>query len=434
MRSPEDFPKVPLGLFPTPCYPLEAISARYGRDIWIKRDDLCGVALGGNKVRKLEYLLAEARKGGCDTVFTTGSAQSNHAALTAACAARLGMKCVLFLKGRGAADLRGNLALDRLFGAEIRFVDTDQYAQIYDEMLALDEELSKQGRKCRAIPAGGSTPLGALGYVACAQEIAAQCDTVFTTGAAQSNHAMLTAACAARLGMRCVLFLKKRGVTDRRGNLVLDELYGAEVRLMDMDRYSQIYDAMLEEEERLSAEGHKCFAIPVGGSNPLGAVGYVGCVDEIAIQCPNVEHIVSATGSGGTTAGLLLGAKMYLPDVRVTGIAVDDDPFEEIVPSLAEEAAGLLDFTLDLQPGDLRIAPHIGEGYGIPNPADTPLIEELARKEGILLDPIYTGKAWAGMLELLKGGAFPGDGSIVFVHTGGAAALFAYDLPRATCR
>lgn len=322
MKDPkEDLARIRLGVSPTPCYKLDAISARYGRRIFIKRDDLCGVALGGNKVRKLEYLLAEARRRGCDTVFTTGAAQSNHAALTAAC--------------------------------------------------------------------------------------------------------------CARLGLRCVLFLKARGVTERKGNLVLDELYGAEIRMIDADRYSVIYDRMLEAEEELSKEGHKCFSIPVGGSNPLGSVGYVGCVDEIAIQCPNVEHIVSAAGSGGTTAGLLLGAKLYLPGVKVTGVAVVQSPFEDLVPSLASEAAALLDYDLVLEEGDLRIASHMGEGYGIPSPADTPFIEEMARMEGILLDPIYTGKAWAGMLELLRKGHFNGNGPIVFVHTGGAPALFAMDLPRA---
>ncbi|MBR3570913.1 MAG: D-cysteine desulfhydrase family protein [Oscillibacter sp.] len=321
MKKPGDFPKLSLGLYPTPCYPLEAVSARYGRDIWIKRDDLCGVALGGSKVRKLEYLLEEARRAGCDTVFTTGSAQSNHAALTAACAARLGMKCVLFLKGRGAAQERGNLLLDRLFGAEIRFVDTDRYAHIYDEMLALDEELSKQGRKCRAIPAGGSTPLGALGYVACAEEIAAQCD--------------------------------------------------------------------------------------------------------------GAGRIVCAVGSGGTAAGLLLGAKLCLPGAGVAGVSVYPEAFEDIVPQLAEDAAALLDTPLVRTEGDLRIVRRIGDGYAVPNPEDAPYIEELARLEGILLDPVYTGKAWAGMMELLKAGELDGDGSIVFVHTGGAAALFAMDMPTA---
>lgn len=319
MKNPQDLPKLSLGLFPTPCYPLEGVSARYGRDIWIKRDDLCGVALGGSKVRKLEYLLAEAQNGGCDTVFTTGSAQSNHAMLTAACAARLGMRCVLFLKKRGITEPRGNLTLDRLYGAEIRFMDTDQYSYIYDQMLALDEELS--------------------------------------------------------------------------------------------------------------AQGHKCCAIPVGGSTPLGTVGCVACAEEIAAQCDSVGHMVCAVGTGGTAAGLLLGAKCYLPGARVTGVSVYPDSFEDIVPQLAEDTAALLDASLVRTEGDFRVVSRIGDGYAVPNPADTPYIEELARLEGILLDPVYTGKAWAGMLELLKAGAFPGDGSIVFVHTGGAAALFALDLP-----
>ena len=120
MRDLDQFPRVKLGVFPTPLYRLEAISAKYGRNIWIKRDDLCGVALGGNKVRKLEYLLAQAQTQGCDTVFTTGGAQSNHAMLTAACAARLGMRCILLLKKRGVTDHRGNLILDDIYGAQVR--------------------------------------------------------------------------------------------------------------------------------------------------------------------------------------------------------------------------------------------------------------------------------------------------------------------------
>lgn len=312
--------KAALGVFPTPFYKLEAISARYGRNIWIKRDDLCGVALGGNKVRKLEYLLAQAQADGCDTVFTTGGAQSNHAMLTAACAARLGMKCVLLLKKRGVTARLGNLILDEIYGAEVRFIDTDRYEDIYAEMDRLDGELAKEGRKACHIPVGGSTALGSLGYAACVRELSQQAAGV-----------------------------------------------------------------------------------------PLA-------------------HIVSATGSGGTTAGLLLGARLYLPQAQVTGIAVDTDPFEEIVPELAAGGAELLGVSLDRAGGDFRMVSHVGQGYAIPNPADTPYIQELARTEGILLDPVYTGKAWSGILELLKAGGFGSEGDIVFVHTGGAAALFAMDL------
>ena len=324
MSELKNLPHVALGVYPTPLYKLENISAKYGRNIWVKRDDLCGVALGGNKVRKLEFLLADAKAQGCDTVFTTGGAQS--------------------------------------------------------------------------------------------------------------NHAMLTAACAARLGMDCVLLLKKRGVTERRGNLVLDDIYGAQVRFVDTDSYDDIYAEM----DRLGAElekaGHKAFHIPVGGSTPLGALGYADCVREMAEQLPDhgaqVGHIVSATGSGGTTAGLLLGAKLYQPGVKVTGMGVDTDPFEEIVPTLASGAAELLECPFERTSDDFQMVYHVGQGYAIANAEDTPYIEELARMEGILLDPVYTGKAWAGMLKLLQEGYFDGQDNIVFVHTGGAAALFAMDLPR----
>ena len=324
MTGYNHLPRLSLGIYPTPFYKLESISTRYGREIYIKRDDLCGVALGGNKVRKLEYLLAQAQADGCDTVFTTGGAQS--------------------------------------------------------------------------------------------------------------NHAMLTAACAARLGMKAVLLLKQRGVTEHLGNLVLDDLYGAQVRLVDTDDYQDIYREMDRLGAELAQQGHKCCPIPVGGSTALGAVGYVHCVEELAAQTPTgvrIDHIVSATGSGGTTAGLLLGAKRFLSQAKVTGIGVDDDHFEDIVPELAAGAAALLGWDLPRRAGDFEMVYHVGPGYAVPNPEDTPYIQELARTEGILLDPVYTGKAWAGMLRLLQEGKFPGDGALAFVHTGGAAALFAMDLPQA---
>ena len=322
MKNINDLPRVSLGVFPTPFYKLESISAKYGKNIWIKRDDMCGVALGGNKVRKLEFLLADAKAQGCDTVFTTGGAQS--------------------------------------------------------------------------------------------------------------NHAMLTAACAARLGMKCILILKKRGVTEHKGNLVLDDIYGADVRFMNTDSYDDIYAEMHRVGEELAKDGHKSYYIPVGGSNPLGAVGYVNGVREFTVQALaagiRVGHIVSATGSGGTTAGLLLGAKLFQPGVKVTGIGVDNDPFEEIVPDLAAKAADILECSFEREQDDFEMVYHVGQGYAIPNAEDTPYIEELARMEGILLDPVYTGKAWAGMLKLLKDGYFGDEDNIVFVHTGGAAALFAMDL------
>ena len=142
MSNWNTLPKIKLGVYPTPFYRLENISRLYNKSIWIKRDDLCGVALGGNKVRKLEYLLADAQKQGCDIVFTTGGAQSNHAMLTAACAARLGMRCTLILKKRGVTDHKGNLVLDDIFGAQVEFMDTDSYEDIYAEMRRRCEALA----------------------------------------------------------------------------------------------------------------------------------------------------------------------------------------------------------------------------------------------------------------------------------------------------
>ena len=324
MKSIQDLPRVSLGIYPTPFYRLDKLSEQYGRGIWIKRDDLCGVALGGNKVRKLEFLLADALDQGCDTVFTTGGAQSNHAALTAACAAKLGMKCILLLKRRGVTEHRGNLVLDDIFGAEVRMLDTDSYDDVYAEMHRMGEAREQAGKKCCYIPVGGSTALGALGYASCVREF----------------------------------------------------------------------------------------------TGPALAAGIRMC------------HVVSATGSGGTTAGLLLGTRLFMPGAKVTGVAVDTDPFQDIVPRLAEEAAALLERPLQREKNDFEMVDHVGPGYAVPNPEDTPYIEELARTEGILLDPVYTGKAFAAMLQLLRQGYFDGEDDLLFLHTGGAAALFAMDLPR----
>ena len=169
MKDILSLPRLPLGVYPTPFYKLENISARYGKNIWIKRDDLCGVALGGNKVRKLEYLLRDAKNKGYDLVMTTGQAQSNHAMLTAACALRLGMDCILVLKKRGVTARKGNQILNHLMGVEVRYMDTDSYDDIYAEMDRIGEEL---GRKVYKIPCGGSNALGTLGYIDCMKEVA----------------------------------------------------------------------------------------------------------------------------------------------------------------------------------------------------------------------------------------------------------------------
>ena len=163
------FEKQALGLFPTPMYRLPNISQELGTNIWIKRDDLCGVALGGNKVRKLEYLLHDAKSKGYDLVMTTGQAQSNHAMLTAACALRIGLDCILLLKERGITARKGNQILNHLMGVEVRYMDTDSFEDIYEEMDRIGEEL---GRMVYKIPCGGSNTLGTLGYIDCMKEVA----------------------------------------------------------------------------------------------------------------------------------------------------------------------------------------------------------------------------------------------------------------------
>ena len=175
MKSITDFPNLPLALLPTPICKLENLSRALGKQIYIKRDDLTGLGLGGNKVRKLEFLLADAKAKGADVVLTAGGPQSNHAALTAACAGKLGMESILVLKKRGVLS-GGNLIVDGILGAQVRFVDTDSYDDVYAEMDRLMEALRAQGRTPYFIPVGGSVPVGCLGYVNCALEIAGQAE------------------------------------------------------------------------------------------------------------------------------------------------------------------------------------------------------------------------------------------------------------------
>ena len=312
MRTLDSFPRVSLGVFPTPIHKLENISRLLHTQVFVKRDDLTGLGLGGNKTRKLEFLLADALAKGAELVFTTGGAQSNHAMLTAAAAGRLGLKPILVLKKRGVTACLGNQLLEKLMGTEVRFVDTDDYAEIYAEM------------------------------------------------------------------------------------------------------------------DRIGAElGRPYYKIPCGGSNALGSLGYVDCAREIAGQGLAFDHIVCAEGSGGTMAGLALGAKLFLPGTRVHGMMVDTDPFEEITPALMREAAELLELELEITPEDYRLRDMCGPGYAIPSKAGNAAVALMAAKEGLFLDPVYTGKAFAGLLELAEEGAFRPEDKVLFLHSGGAGGLFA---------
>lgn len=184
--------------------------------------------------------------------------------------------------------------------------------------------------------------------------------------------------------------------------------------------------------EQLRAQGHTPYAIPVGGSVPLGSLGYVNCVKEIAHQTQELgvtfDAVVSAAGSGGTYAGLTLGAKLFLPGIRSIGIGVCDDPFVEIAMELTTGAAELLETDIRVTREDIHIHYCIGSGYAIPSPEGCAAVHRLARTEGILIDPVYTGKALAGFFQLLEQGAFDQDENILFVHTGGAGALFAVEM------
>ena len=306
------FEKASLGIYPTPLYRLPNISRELGTNVWIKRDDLCGVALGGNKVRKLEYLLADARRQGYDLVMTTGQAQSNHAMLTATCALRMGMDCILVLKKRGITARRGNQVLNYLMGVEVRYVDTDSYDEIYAEMDRIGREL-----------------------------------------------------------------------------------------------------------------GRKVYKIPCGGSNALGSLGYIDCMKEISESGQHFDHLVCACGSGGTAAGSVLGAKLYLPDTRVMCAMVDSDPFDVIVPRIMRESADLLGVDVEIPVPDLLDM--CGAGYSIPSQEGNEAIAMMLRQEGIVLDTCYTGKAFAGLIRRARAGAYRPEDNVLFLHTGGAGGLFAQD-------
>lgn len=311
-RIMNHFEKVSLGLYPTPLYRLTNISRELGTNVWIKRDDLCGVALGGNKVRKLEYLLADAKRQGYDLVMTTGQAQSNHAMLTAACALRMGMDCILVLKKRGITSRKGNQILNYLMGVEVRYVDTDSYDDIYAEMDRIGQEM-----------------------------------------------------------------------------------------------------------------GRKVYKIPCGGSNALGSLGYIDCMREIAESGQHFDHLVCACGSGGTAAGSILGAKLYLPDTRVMCAMVDDDPFDVIVPRIMKESADLLGIDVDIPVPDLLDM--CGPGYSIPSEEGNAAIAMMIQQEGIVLDTCYTGKAFAGLIRRARAKEYRREDNVLFLHTGGAGGLFAQD-------
>ena len=319
------FARIRLAHLPTPLEPLPRLSEELGLDLWIKRDDCTGLAGGGNKTRKLEFLLGAAFEQDADTLVTQGAVQSNHVRQTAAAAAAHGLACKIILEertGSKATDYvgNGNVLLDRLFGATLR-----------------------------TVPGG----------------------------------------------------------TDMVAEL---EKTAAEVR----------------------ARGGKPYVIPGGGSNPTGALGYVDCAREIVVQADEmdleVHRIVTATGSAGTHAGLVAGLAVMGADIPVLGIGVraPKDKQEANVFKLAEETAALLG-----QPGRVTReqvvadCDYVGEGYGLIDQGVIDALTLAARLDGIVLDPVYSGKAMKGLVALARAGRFKGE-TVVFLHTGGAQGLFGY--------
>lgn len=293
--------------------------------LWVKRDDLTGLALGGNKVRKLEFLLGAALEDGCDTVVTFGALQSNHARQTAAACARLGLRCELIL--------------------------------------------------ARAVPLTGPA-------------------------------------------------------FERSGNLLLDELLGATVHVVPHDD-----EALAATVERVHAEvdsrGGRARWIPPGGSDEVGSLGYVGAGLELAGQLAEVgadaAHVVVASSTGGTQAGLVTGLRLAGSDARVHGVAVYRDADRTLVEvtRLAATVARLLGVE-PVAEGELSVdGAFLGDGYGRPTPGMWEALTTAARTEGLLLDPVYSGKAAAALAAWASQGRF-GEVDVVFVHTGGAPGLFAY--------
>ena len=322
-------PRLNLANLPTPLEPLDRISRKMGLPIYVKRDDLTGSALSGNKIRKLEFVLAEARARAADVILTCGGAQSNHCRATAVAAARMGLKSRLILRTEDPQHPpeppQGNILLDRLAGAEIVWITPEQYRQV-DQCFAREaEQLKRQGLKPYIIPEGASNALGAWGYIQAARE------------------------------------LKD-----------------------DLDR------------------------IP---------------------QSPSPDtSLVIATGSGGTAAGLILGCKLNRQFARVVCINVcdDEDYFRNKIGEICERAIERYNLPLAFdRQADIRIVDgYVGRGYALSRPAELALIRDVARAEGLFLDPVYTGKAFYGLVsELEKHPGCFGE-RIVFIHTGGLFGLF----------
>jgi D-cysteine desulfhydrase family pyridoxal phosphate-dependent enzyme len=315
----KSLPRLRFAHLPTPIEPLPRLSAALkGPRLWVKRDDQTGLAFGGNKTRKLEFLVAEAKAHGARTLITAGAVQSNHCRQTAAAAARFGFDCILVLSGIKPETISGNLLLDSLFGAKIVWTEPERRAETLQQ--------------------------------------------------------------------------------------TFDQAWG---------------------------EGKRPYRIPVGGSNPTGAVGYVYAIQELISQFPVGEvpdWIVVASSSGGTQAGMVAGAKLFSFPGKILGISNDENAsvLSPLVANLANETIEYLGDDSKVQSEDVLVNDaFLGAGYGVMGKPEEEAIHLFASQEGLLLDPVYTGRAAAGLIELIREGFFKPDVKVLFWHTGGSPSLFA---------
>ena len=331
----ESQPRFRLAALPTPLQEASRLREALGGPgraprILLKRDDLTGLAFGGNKVRKLEFLVGDALRTGATALVTTGAVQSNHARMTVAAARAAGLGAALVLSTKvEPPPMQGNLLLDYLLGAEVHYVP------------------------------GNSNPALATG--------------------------------------------------DEEAAMVSRVMAG------------------------LTARGERPYLVPIGGSSPVGVLGYVAgtleLVEQLLAQGESPTRLYYPAGSRGTQAGLVLGAKMYSAPYQLYGIAVSGGEPEktERAVRIANEAAERIGVPTRVAASDIRTDPgYIGPGYGIPTPGCLEAVTLLARQEGILLDPVYTGKAMAGMIDHVRRGVIDPGETVLFLHTGGAPALFAY--------
>ena len=287
---------------------------------------------------------------------------------------------------------------------------------------------------CTGLSSGGKKTRKLEFLMADAQSKGA--DTIITQGATQSNHARQTTAAAAKLGMECHILLEDRtGSNDNNyilnGNVLLDRLHGASV-----SKRSGGTDMNLEMQDfadTLTEKGKKPYIIPGGGSNPIGALGYVNCARELTEQASEIglkiDALVHATGSAGTQAGLVAGLAAIQSSIHLLGIGVraPKDKQEQMVFDLAQKTADYLDTGIEIERDKVRaICDYVGAGYGLPTDGMIKAVKLLAQSEGLLFDPVYSGKGLDGLIDQIKKGYFAGMDNVVFLHTGGSAALFGY--------